>query len=318
MSVFTDKFRSAALRKTEGTVYYLDIIAYLRDEFGSTTQTPFFVSQVTGKETFVDDAKLLDDLREDLSVLAAEPNGQTNVDASLETPYRDIKSELQALEESVAAPERISACANAFFDNVIQKCSSDEFSDLFEIHTIEHDTLAEESATAHIIDVLLKERRSDKFVTVHKRGENDEWREVTNDQGQMSGLALFIGALSGTTRSSDERERMYRANYDVRLNCQMARAQLKVTLTPRYRSLRQLVIVVTCVPSIEQCYVFGVIYEHRLLDFDSFDYKGDEIARHCWRLSWGGKTNVAVAAIAEKLRATIRSNLDDTRKRLPQ
>jgi hypothetical protein len=123
--------------------------------------------------------------------------------------------------------------------------------------------------------------------------------------------------LSGTSTSSEERERMYRDNYDVRLNCQMERAQLKITLTPRYRSLRQLVVVVSCVPSIEQCYAFGFISEHRLLDFGTFDHDGDEVARYCWRLSWNSHADIAMETIAEKLRATIRSNLDETRKRLP-
>ena len=57
ISLFTEKFRSAALRKLDGIVYYTDIIDTLRDEFLSNNlQTPFFVSQHTGREQFVDDA----------------------------------------------------------------------------------------------------------------------------------------------------------------------------------------------------------------------------------------------------------------------
>src|ERR1019366_10651278 len=33
LSPFTEKFRAAALRKTDGTVYYTDIIDTLRDDF---------------------------------------------------------------------------------------------------------------------------------------------------------------------------------------------------------------------------------------------------------------------------------------------
>jgi hypothetical protein len=47
--------------KTEGVVFYTDIINTLRDEFiDNNLQTPFFVSQHTGREQFVDDAKRLD------------------------------------------------------------------------------------------------------------------------------------------------------------------------------------------------------------------------------------------------------------------
>jgi hypothetical protein len=64
LSLFTEKFRAAALRKTEGVVFYTDIINTLRDEFiDNNLQTPFFVSQHTGREQFVDDAKRLDGLR---------------------------------------------------------------------------------------------------------------------------------------------------------------------------------------------------------------------------------------------------------------
>ena len=64
LSVFTEQFRGAALRKHEGTVYYTDIVNSLRDAFVlNDDQTPFFVFQVTGRESFVEDAHLLDALR---------------------------------------------------------------------------------------------------------------------------------------------------------------------------------------------------------------------------------------------------------------
>ena len=65
LSVFTEKFRDSALRKTEGIVHYTDIVYSLRDEFiGNNDQTPFFVLQGTVRERFVDDAKRLNTLRE--------------------------------------------------------------------------------------------------------------------------------------------------------------------------------------------------------------------------------------------------------------
>ena len=68
LSVFTNKFRAAALRQITGPVYYMDIASSLRDEFiNDDEQTPFFVSQLTGRETFVDDAHCLDDLRNHLT-----------------------------------------------------------------------------------------------------------------------------------------------------------------------------------------------------------------------------------------------------------
>ena len=68
LSLFTEKFRTAALRKTEGAVYYTDIVNSLRDAFiQNDDQTPFFVFQVTGRESFVDNAHRLDALRDQVT-----------------------------------------------------------------------------------------------------------------------------------------------------------------------------------------------------------------------------------------------------------
>jgi hypothetical protein len=64
LSQFIEKFLFAALRKTEGIVYYADIINTIRDEFiDNNNQTPHFVSQGTGREQFIENAKYLDELR---------------------------------------------------------------------------------------------------------------------------------------------------------------------------------------------------------------------------------------------------------------
>ena len=67
LSLFTNHFIKAALRKAEGTVYYTDIIDALRDEFlNNNSQTPHFVSQGTGREYLVENAKRFDTLRSKL------------------------------------------------------------------------------------------------------------------------------------------------------------------------------------------------------------------------------------------------------------
>jgi uncharacterized caspase-like protein len=71
LSLFTEALRAAALRKEDGIVYYTDIISTLRDDFlENHTQTPFFVSQYTGREQFVDDGRRLAKLRTTLRQLA--------------------------------------------------------------------------------------------------------------------------------------------------------------------------------------------------------------------------------------------------------
>jgi hypothetical protein len=64
LSIFTQKFIEATLRKQDGIIYYSDITNNLRDEFlGNNSQTPHFISQGTGREQFVDDAAKLRDFR---------------------------------------------------------------------------------------------------------------------------------------------------------------------------------------------------------------------------------------------------------------
>jgi hypothetical protein len=70
LSIFTQKFIEATLRKQDGIIYYSDITNNLRDEFlGNNSQTPHFISQGTGREQFVDDATKL---REFLEIFLAE------------------------------------------------------------------------------------------------------------------------------------------------------------------------------------------------------------------------------------------------------
>ena len=90
LSVFTEKFRDSVLRKTEGVVHYTDIIYSLRDEFiGNNEQTPFFISQGTGRERFVDDAKRLITLRKRVLMQrqssTESPNGHALIAATEST-----------------------------------------------------------------------------------------------------------------------------------------------------------------------------------------------------------------------------------------
>jgi Caspase domain len=60
LSRFTRAFCDACLRKTEGPIYYSEVMSTLRDDFiDDEDQTPFFVSQGTGRETLADDANVL-------------------------------------------------------------------------------------------------------------------------------------------------------------------------------------------------------------------------------------------------------------------
>ena len=301
LSIFTERFRASALRKNEGSVYYTDIIYTLRDEFlQNNEQTPFFVSQGTGREQFVDDAKRLDILR---GKLAASVSLQSESEDRPTLPtVHSLQAMLEEAERNAATPEIVTSFVNTFFDALIEKVSNEEFSDFFDLVIAEHPDFREPTAEAFIIRVLSKESRSDEFVTASISKERR--RNPLLMAASLSILGLF---------GDDQR---YRDVYDLQLNCAMQRAQLKIGFTPKYHSLKQLVLVVTCAPSLENCYVFEIGSEHSLKDFGEFDVDGDEVVRRWYKLKWTENTSGVVAKIASKLNELVRQHLENTEQRL--
>ena len=303
LSIFTEKFRASTLRKKEGIIYYTDIISTLRDEFIlNDEQTPFFVSQVTGREQFIDDAKRLNTLRAKLTT-QAESSLQSE-DENQQTPSTapNLQTLLEETERNIATREKISSFINTFFDTLLEKVSNDEFSDFFDLNIVEHSDFEEETAEKFITTVLSKENRSDKFVTATIRKEYTGRRDARNSIESLFGIF-------GDNRT-------YRNIYTLLLNCEMERVQLKITLTPKFHSLKQLILVVTCAPSLENCYVFEIGSQHSLKDFGNFSVEGDEIVRRWYKFNWSENTNNVVEKITSKLNDLVQEHLKSTKQRL--
>ena len=303
LSIFTEKFRASALRKNEGVVYYTDIINILRDEFiQNNDQTPFFVSQGTGREQFVDDAKRLGNLRAKLTARTESSLQSESEDQQTLPTVPSLQTLLEEAERHAATPERITSFVDTFFDDLIEKVSNDEFSDFFDLDIAEHSDFMEPTAEEFIIRVLSRESRSDEFVTaaIHRE-------EIRNP------LHTRTEALSEALLGIQKR---YQDVYDLRLNCKMKRAQLKITLTPKYHSLKRLVLAVTCAPSLENCYVFEIGTQHSLQDFGEFDVEGNKVVSRWYKFHWAEHTDGVVAKIASKLDELVRKHLENTAQRL--
>ncbi len=303
LSIFTEKFRASTLRKKEGIIYYTDIISTLRDEFiQNNEQTPFFVSQVTGREQFIDDAKRLNTLRAKLTT-QAESSLQSE-DENQQTPSTapNLQTLLEETERNIATREKITSFVNTFFDDLIEKVSNDEFSDFFDLNIVEHSDFEEETAKIFITTILSKESRSDNFVTATIQ------KEYTGRRDPRNSLESLFGIFGDN--------RTYRNIYTLLLNCEMERAQLKITLTPKFHSLKQLILVVTCVPSLENCYVFEIGSQHSLKDFGKFSVEGDEIVRRWNKFNWSENTNNVVEKITSKLNDLVQEHLKSTKQRL--
>ena len=114
LSLFTEKLYSAALRKTEGAIYYTDIIENIRDEFLSVErQTPFFIMQGTGREKFANSANCFSELRAQLvqgeSLIAVQTSNDEESPAE-----SNLKDLLHTAEEKIATAERVNDLVNTF------------------------------------------------------------------------------------------------------------------------------------------------------------------------------------------------------------
>src|SRR4051794_11518946 len=96
----------------------------------------------------------------------------------------------------------------------------------------------------------------------------------------------------------------------------MARAQFKITFTPKFANLQRIIFVVSCAPSLDHCYVFEIATQHMLCDFGRFDAAGPEISRRWWKLSWGASTNGIVVQISDKVFETLQGQLESAENRI--
>ncbi len=139
LSLFTEKFRAAALRKTEGPVFYTDIINTLRDEFiDNNSQTPFFVSQHTAREQFVDDASRLAALRKTLAEITTAATNRVQIAQEIVPATMTLLERLAAADAKVVKPDLMANFVGTFFDNLIKRVSTSEFAEFFDLEVTEH------------------------------------------------------------------------------------------------------------------------------------------------------------------------------------
>ncbi|HWW15819.1 MAG TPA: caspase family protein [Candidatus Dormibacteraeota bacterium] len=303
LSPFTEKFRAAALRKTDGTVYYTDIIDTLRDEFlDNNNQTPHFVSQGTGREHFVENAKRLDGLRAKLSAQAGNAVPSVNVTSAAQ-PLPSALDILQRAENKFAKKELAQAFIARLFDKLSEKASSDDsFGQFFSSEVVVHPDFREHTARAFIISILSREKRPDNFVTA----------EISQEHRRRDPFGLASGLSSAALMLFDRDF----AQYDLHLNCELAKAQMRITLTPKFVALKRFVLVVSCAPSLEVCYVMEMLTQHSLQDWGVFDIEGVEVVRRWYKMSWTDSCDGLVGTICGKLSDIVQESVDAAVKAL--
>ena len=184
-----------------------------------------------------------------------------------------------------------------FFDDLVKSISTSEFAEFFDVHVTQYGRFQEPIAEKFIIRILSNEKRADNFVTAH----------YSRD---FRGLNPLLASM--TMPGKDAFEETWR----LELNCTMERAQLRITFTPKFINLKQIMLVVSCAPSLDVCYIFEISNEHVLTDFGKFESGGQEISRRWWKLAWTGSSSGVIKQISEKLASAARVQLEAAEKRL--
>jgi hypothetical protein len=300
LSLFTKHFCQAAFRKESGPVYYTDLINTIRDDFlGDDDQTPHFVSQGTGREKFADEATNLAKYRDEFAQKWEPPLASNAVASTANTTSQTMLQIIQEADGQFATETEANFFISHLFDGMIEKLKTGDFSEFYDVSVSEHNDYYEETAKSFIIRSLSSEVRPDNFVTASISRE----RRVPN---YLATIASFAGNLGEE----------FVEKWNLKLNCSINRAQIKITLNPKFRFLNQLCLVVSCAPSLNSCYVFEISTMHIRNDWQSFDEKGSEINRNWYQRPWNEKNDWLIAGICDRLHVAIQKHVETTAQRL--
>lgn len=308
LSAFTRAFLEASIRKREGAVYYSDVANRLRDEFlGNDDQTPFFISQGTGREILADDASKLAPLHQALAARwsmrgggAMEQVGEVGVPA-VSGSALSLKDLLVAADTRIAGPQEAKQLIDMLFDGVLARLQGEEFAEYFDLTSTAHPDFQEDTAEDLILKVLSREPRPDEMVTA----------QIKRVRARRPHTFAY-NALAFLTPDEWTEEKY------LRLNCTLERAQLRVTLTPKFKALQQLVLVLSCAPSLERCYIFETTTRHSRYNWESFDADGREVVGRWYKLGWHGSPDGVVEQIVDAFEGAVRKHLDGVEERLKE
>jgi len=307
LSEFTASFCKAALSKSDGIIYYTDLISAIRDEYiDNESQTPHFVSQSAGREIFAEDASRLAAFRVEFDKSWNDKNNRENNDededqtvTSQNSPDERNRSPsrleiLEAAEQKLIRPENIATITDGVFDGIISELNTDEYSDIFDLEIVEHADFRESTTRGFIIKQLHKESRPDNFVTA----------DIIRTRKKKSRWNFGVTALAALYDDDDFDE-----SWDLRLNCSIPRAQVRISFIPKFMLLQKLTLVVTCAPSLERCYVFAILTGHKRVDFDSFDPEGDELFKSWYKQGWTHEVEWLVDGVCAKVEEVVNSQI---------
>lgn len=305
LSEFTRVFLDAATEKQSGMVFYSDLANIIRDRFGGNKeQTPHFVNQSTNRDILVDDAAKFADVRLELATKwtpvgsppdaeGAAGEGEQAVPSGLVPVPVEKPSPKQLLE---AAEERIGNAASAkrliddLFDGVVTRFNAERFEGYFEHAVTAFPDYRDRGGVTFITRILSREPRTDEMVTAkieRTRRKRQPWDYLS--------LTWAMGDVEWTE------------TFDLDLNCTLERAQMRMIMTPHFRTLDQPKLVLTIAPSLDVCYIFEVVTLHPRSDWEAYAEDGKELVRRWYKLPW----DAGVEDLVDKICASFETAGDE-------
>ncbi|WP_081620355.1 caspase family protein [Ancylobacter sp. FA202] len=302
---FTERFCIAATRSTSGPIYYLDIISALKDQYLSNDErAPHFVLQASARETFVEEASCLIKFKDIfdskwISKSITSDDLRNEAESELEGG-QNTSSILAKYESRLANKERVENVISYIFDEIKDQLSSSNLEDYYDIEFVEHDDYLEDSAKTFVARVLRSEKRLDEFVTA----------DISSTELALS-FSEITRLAAGMAPHRDKEEKI-----TLEINLPVGRVQQKIKFIPRYMSLQQIILAITCAPSLENCYLFELSTRHPRTRWDAFADAGAELTRRWYKFSWSADLAPKIANIANKIEEDVLAHIASIADRL--
>lgn len=212
-----------------------------------------------------------------------------------------LKDLLVAADTRIAGPQEAKQLIDMLFDGVLARLQGEAFAEYFDLTSTAHPDFQEDTAEDLILKVLSREPRPDEMVTA----------QIKRVRARRPHTFAY-NALAFLTPDEWTEEK------HLRLNCTLERAQLRVTLTPKFKALQQIVLVLSCAPSLERCYLFETTTRHSRNNWESFDAEGREVVGRWYKLRWHASPDGVVEQIVEAFEGAVRKHLDGVEERLKE
>jgi len=276
LSLFTDKFISAAINKDSGPVYYTDIEAFIRDTFANNrNQTPYFIHQGTHTEVLTEDSSFLNDIKKlgILNVAGVAVSSKTITTSA--TAESSLIDQLKAHKEERATLESAQNYISNLKDSLLGLINTQiKEVPAFELRSSEADEYYHLPTKSLAVPILEGQDRTDELVTAQTyQGENS---------GVLGGMARLQVMAAQSVQDPLERAK----SYILKRNCQLDNVELTIELIPRFEFLKKFTITVSAMPSFPICYVFLVMESHMLTDWNSFGRKAKQVTRKWYKGEW--------------------------------